>query len=106
MTKLISQAVEKEITNEKEVTNENESRDIHGFRLGDFFISLTTKRLFIEGPDKQIGNMIGKRFLKLIKTQEFQKILDDFLKGEEPEQINNAENKLIKILGIPPKTLP
>ena len=50
--------------------------------------------------------MIGKRFFKLIKTQEFQKILDDFLKGEEPKQINNAENKLIKILGIPPKTLP
>jgi hypothetical protein len=115
LTKLISQAVEEEMTNkdkniegtvEKEIASEDESTESYGFRLGDFYISLSSKILSVEGPDEQIRNIIGKRFLELIKTQEFQKILIRFLKGEDSNQINEAENKLIKILGIPPKTLP
>jgi hypothetical protein len=115
MTKLISQAVEKEMTNKdddregtvvKEITNEDGSIEGYSFRLGDFYISFSSKRLTVGGPDEQIKSIIGKRFLEHIKTQEFQKILSDFLTGEEPNQINNAESKLIKILGIPPKTLP
>jgi hypothetical protein len=97
LTKLISQVVE------KETINEDESTEDCGFRLGDFYISFSTKSLSVEGPDEQISNIIGKRFLKLIKTQEFQKILSSFLEGEEPNQTNEAENKLIKILGIPRK---
>ena len=115
LTKLISQAVEEEMTNkdkniegavEKEIASEDESTEGYGFRLGDFYISLSSKILSVEGPDEQIRNIIGKRFLELIKTREFQKILTRFLKGEDSNQIDDAENKLIKILGIPPKTLP
>jgi len=115
LTKLISDAVEKEMTSEdddvestveKEITNEDESTERYGFRLGDFYISFSGKILSIEGPDEQIRNTIGKRFSELIKTKKFQKILVDFLKGEESNQISKAENKLIKMLGIPPKTLP
>jgi hypothetical protein len=115
LTKLISQAVEEEMTNkdkniegavEKEIASEDEGTEGYGFRLGDFYISLSSKILSVEGPDEQIRNIIGKRFLELIKTREFQKILTSFLKGEDSNQIDEAENKLIKILGIPPKTLP
>jgi hypothetical protein len=110
MTKLISQAVEKEIANKdegrkdtavKEITDEDGGVESYGFRLGSFYIRLSGKELTVEGPDEQIRIAIGKRFLEHIKTQEFQKILSDFLTGEEPNQINNAESKLIKILGVP-----
>jgi hypothetical protein len=112
MTKLISQAVEKETINNyesvkdnavEEITNDDESIKGYGLRLGDFYISFSNKELAVEGPDEQIRSIIGKRFLEHIKTQEFQKILCVFLKGEEPNQVNKAESKLIKILGIPRK---
>jgi len=85
------------------MTEENESHAIK-FRLRDYSIHLTGHELSVDGPDDDISNMIGKRFLEFIKNKKFQKLLTIFLESEDTVLADRAEKKLIELLHIPSKT--